>query len=91
VGEVLGKWEALLAKVPEPRRGELVRSMGLKMVRPIKRRREGGAVAALASAPVLTLLLLTPTRHPPPLLHPPPKKLQEQLKAELKELDELHA
>ncbi|KAI8473883.1 MAG: hypothetical protein J3K34DRAFT_160638 [Monoraphidium minutum] len=46
VGEVLGQWGALLAQVPEAKRGELVRSMGLKM---------------------------------------------EQLKAELKELDDLHA
>ncbi|GBF95252.1 hypothetical protein Rsub_08283 [Raphidocelis subcapitata] len=46
VGEVLSLWTSLLGKLPEKQRGEVMRSMGLKM---------------------------------------------EQLKAELKELDEMHA
>jgi hypothetical protein len=46
VGEVLDRWQALLARVPEDEQAKLQRSMGLKI---------------------------------------------EQLKAEMKELDELHA
>ncbi|WIA18724.1 hypothetical protein OEZ85_003417 [Tetradesmus obliquus] len=46
VGEVLGRWQALLARLPEDEQAKLQRAMGLKM---------------------------------------------EQLKAELKELDEMHA
>lgn len=46
VGDVLGRWQTLLASLPEEEQGKLQRSMGLKI---------------------------------------------EQLKAELKELDDLHA
>jgi hypothetical protein len=118
VEEVLARWTGLLGRLPDKQRGELMRSMGLKMVRPAPRRaaprsprgqaRHGG-VPVPAACVFFCVCARTqskrcfwpsaPAARTAPVLQPTPAPLlprrrcktpQEQLKAELKELGELH-